>query len=79
MEYPLKTPDATFVKTILEKNRLGIDGLAIIPVVELGGPLEETLQRIDRGFIPSSYRWTQKKQSTLTVSRITVAGLKASL
>jgi epoxyqueuosine reductase len=57
----MKATDAVLAKAILENNRPGIDGLAIIPVIELDGPLEETLRRLDHGLIPSSYHWTQKK------------------
>lgn len=49
------------VRDIAQRRRRGIDALEIIPLVDLSVFREETIHRIHRGLIPSSYRWSRKK------------------
>jgi len=49
------------VRDIAQRRRRGIDALEIIPLVDLSVFREETINRIHRGLIPSSYHWSRKK------------------
>jgi len=49
------------IKALLTDIAPGIDVIETIPLVDLKPALKETLERLERGLIPESYRWNREK------------------
>jgi epoxyqueuosine reductase len=52
---------AARVTKMLRNLGEGIDALAVIPLFELTGPLEQALDRLEQGLVPPTYGWTEEK------------------
>jgi epoxyqueuosine reductase len=57
----VKVLSAAKVTKLLQDFGEGIDALAVIPLFDLTGPLEQALDRLEQGLVPATYGWTEEK------------------